>query len=120
MDSILTSIKKQLGIMETDTHFDPDIIMYINTELAILNQIGVGPEKGFMIKDAASSWNEFVEDETLLGLVTSYIYVKVRLIFDPPTSSAVIESMKRTAESLEWRILVAAELAIEKEEEEVG
>ena len=119
MDSILTSIKKQLGIMEADTHFDPDIIMYINTELAILNQIGVGPEKGFMIKDAASSWNDFVEDEVLLGLVTSYIYVKVRLIFDPPTSSAVIDSMKRTAESLEWRILVAAELATAKAEEVV-
>ena len=119
MDSILTSIKKMLGIMEVDTHFDQDIIIYINTELAVLDQIGVGPSEGFAIKDKTSLWTEFVEDKKLLGLIISYVYAKVRLIFDPPTTSAVIEAMKRTIDNLEWRILVGAEEYKTHEEEVV-
>ena len=111
MDSILTSIKKMLGLSVEDTHFDPDIIMHINTVLMDLNQIGVGPDEGFAISYASDTWDDFVPEESLLKLegIKTYIYLKVRLLFDPPTNSAVIESMNKQIDKLEWRINVAAE-----------
>lgn len=103
MESILTSIKKLLGIHEEYTNFDEDIIIHINTAFATLNQLGVGPSEGFMIEDAAAEWLEYI-DECNLTMVKTYIYLKVKMVFDPPTSSAVIESIKRTIDELEWRI----------------
>ena len=111
MESILTSIKKLLGPSAEDTHFDPDIIMHINTVLMDLNQIGVGPEEGFAITDKSETWDDFVPEASLAKLegIKSYIYLRVRLLFDPPTNSAVIESMNKQIDKLEWRINVAAE-----------
>ena len=109
MESILTSIKKLLGITEEYTHFDQDLIMHINTVLAILTQMGVGPAEGFTIEDADAYWEDFLYDKTYLEPVKTYVYLKVRLIFDPPTSSAVMESMKQTISELEWRLYTAAE-----------
>lgn len=111
MESILTSIKKLLGIAEEYEHFDPDIIMHINSVFMILTQIGVGPSEGFAIEDETSTWTDFITDTTRVEAIKSYVYLKVRLIFDPPTSSAVIESITRTINELEWRINVAAESA---------
>lgn len=108
MDSILTSVKKMLGIPEEYTQFDVDIILHINSVLMILTQLGVGPKSGFLIEDKHDFWEDFVDDERLEA-VKSYVYLKVRLIFDPPTSSAVIESMNRTLSELEWRLNIAAE-----------
>ena len=111
MESILTSIKKLLGIEEDYTHFDTDIIMHINSVLSILNQLGVGPSEGYSIKDARATWDEFITDSTRLELVKTYVYLKVRLMFDPPSSSSAIESMKQLISELEFRIIVAVETA---------
>lgn len=109
MESILTSIKKLLGIDEEYEHFDSDIIMHINSVFMILNQLGVGPTEGFSIKDKTTTWGDFVTDLTKVEAIKSYVYLKVKLLFDPPLSSSVMESINRTISELEWRINVAAE-----------
>ncbi len=109
MDSILTSIKKLLGIDEAYEHFDPDLIMHINSVLAILTQLGVGPENGFSISDKTAVWSDFISDSPKLGFIKSYMNLKVRLLFDPPLGSAVIEAMNRQIGELEWRIQVEAD-----------
>ena len=108
-DSILTSVKKLLGPAEEYEHFDPDIIMHINSALATLTQLGVGPEEGFMITDKTAVWSDFIGDDLLLNLVPTYVYLKVKLGFDPPTTAAVLESFQRQASQYEWRLNVAAE-----------
>lgn len=109
MESILTSVKKMLGIVEEYEHFDADLIMHINSVFSILNQLGVGPSEGFFISDKAAAWTDFIGDSQKLELVKSYVYMKVRLIFDPPQSSAVMESMKNIISELEWRINVTVD-----------
>ena len=110
MESILTSIKKLLGIAEEYTHFDDDIVMHINTVFVILTQLGVGPSNGFSIKDASTPWDEFIDDDDLrFNSVKTYMYLKVKLVFDPPLSSAVMASMERTISELEWRLNAAAD-----------
>lgn len=108
-ESILTSIKKLLGIPEEYTNFDVDVIIHINSALAILNQLGVGPSDGFSITDQTAKWSDFLSDSRKLETVKTYVYMKVRLIFDPPTSSAVIDSMNRLISELEWRINVTVD-----------
>lgn len=109
MESILTSIKKQLGITEDYTHFDQDIIIHINSVLAILTQLGVGPETGFTIMDKSAKWEEFISDAKYFEPVKTYVYLKVKTVFDPPLSSAVMEAMNRMISELEWRLQAAAE-----------
>ncbi len=109
MESILTSIKKMLDIVEEDEHFDPDIIMHINSVFMILTQLGVGPPEGFRIEDKTSSWTDFIEDTTKLELVKSYIHLRVKLLFDPPTSGAVMESINRMITEFEFRLNVAVD-----------
>lgn len=109
MDSILTSIKKLLGIEEDYEHFDADIIMHINSIFSILNQLGVGPPEGFRIKDKTAVWNDFIPDSLTLEFVKSYMHIRVKLLFDPPSSSAVIDANNKVADELTWRIMEAAE-----------
>lgn len=109
MESILTSIKKMLGISEEYEHFDSDIMMHINSVFSILNQLGVGPESGFSIRDKTAVWSDFIQDDQKIDMVKSYIYLKVKLIFDPPISSAVMESIKQLTQELEWRLNVAVD-----------
>ena len=109
MDSILVSIKKLLGIAADYTHFDPDIIMHINSAFSVLTQLGVGPPEGFRIDDDVKTWNDFINDTIRLDAVKSYVYLKVSLMFDPPTSSAVLSAKERRISKLEWRLNVAAE-----------
>lgn len=104
MDSILTSIKKLLGIAEDYDEFDADIIMHINSVLATLHQLGVGPEEGFEITDATATWNDFITGKNLINFVKMYVYYKVRLAFDPPTSGTHIEAMKNLMTEQEFRI----------------
>lgn len=118
MESVLTSIKKMLGIAEEYTYFDADLIIHINSVLSILTQIGVGPSEGFSIKDKNAVWTEFISENARLELIKSYIYMKVKLLFDPPLISAVIESINRMTSELEWRIQVAADPVKTVEEEE--
>lgn len=108
MMGILTSIKKLLGIEESYTHFDPDITLHINSVFFILNDLGVGPKDGFIV-DEDSEWTDFLTEGIRLELVKSYVYLKVKLIFDPPLSSAMIDAMKRQVDEFEWRILVAVD-----------
>ncbi len=108
MDSILTSIKKLLGIAEKYEHFDTDIIMHINSAFSVLTQLGVGPPEGFRIEDNSAEWSDFLQDNRL-DFIKTYIHLKVKLVFDPPLSSAVIESINRQISELEWRINVSVD-----------
>lgn len=105
MDSILDSVKKALGIHAEYTNFDEDIIMHINTAFVVLNQLNLGPQNGFMIMDNTATWDEYITSLNMT-MVKSYIYLKVRLMFDPPTSSALIESINGMISELEWRLYV--------------
>lgn len=109
MDSILTSIKKMLGIQEDYVHFDPDITMHINSVFMILSQLGVGPEGGYRIEDKTNTWDEYISEEDNLDAIKTYIHLQVKLLFDPPQSSAVIDAMKRMVDQIEWRLNVEAE-----------
>lgn len=109
-ESILTSIKKLLGIDESYKHFDPDLIMHINSVFSILTQMGVGPPNGFSITGNSEVWNDFITKEpNNFSLVKSYMHLKVKLLFDPPLGSAVIESINRQISEFEWRLFVAAD-----------
>lgn len=109
-NSILTSIKKLLGIEEEYEHFDSDLIMHINSVFSVLTQLGVGPAEGFSIEDDSAVWTDFIPEKSKIECVKSYMHQKVKLLFDPPLGSAVIESMNRTISELEWRIMVAVDL----------
>lgn len=108
-ESILTSIKKLLHMGEDYTAFDADVIIHINTVFMTLHQLGVGPEEGFRIEDKYSTWDEFIEDEDNLDAVKTYIYLNVKLVFDPPLNASVMESMKQLIDKYEWRLTVQAE-----------
>lgn len=107
--SILTSIKKVLGIEEDYTAYDTDVVMHINTVFFSLNQLGVGPEDGFNIQDKQTVWSDFLGDDKRLASVKSYVYLRVRLLFDPPETSYARESFKKQYEELEWRLNVHQE-----------
>lgn len=109
MESILTSIKKLLGITEEYEHYDSDIIMHINSVFSILTQLGVGPSNGFAIEDKTAEWKDFIGDESKIEMVKSYVHLKVKLIFDPPLSSSVMEAMNRQISEFEWRLNVAVD-----------
>ena len=108
-ESILVSIKKLLGIAEDYNYFDQDIIMHINAALMILTQLGVGPSKGFLITDDSSTWSDFIKNSDNLGSIQSYVYMKVKLMFDPPQNSFTVDSMTKLVNELEWRLNVAAD-----------
>lgn len=108
-ESILTSIKKLLGIPEDYEHFDQDIIIHINSVFMILNQLGVGSTEGFTITDKTAVWSDFISDNKKFESVKTYVYMKVRLLFDPPLSSAVMDCINKVISEMEWRLNVAAE-----------
>lgn len=111
MESILTSTKKLCGgIAEDDTTFDPDILIHINTVLAMLQQaVNIGPEEGFVVTDKNATWSDFISsDNKYFAMVKTYVPAKVRYIFDPPTGAAM-EALKETIKELEWRLNIAAE-----------
>lgn len=107
--SILDSVKKTLGIDPAYTAFDIDIILHINSVFATLQQLGVGPVGGFLISDSDSKWQEFTNSSAHLNSVKSYMYAKVRLLFDPPATSFGQDALKEVAKEYEWRLNVAAE-----------
>lgn len=107
--SILTSIKKLLGVEEDYTHFDHDITIHINSAFFNLNQLGVGPIVGFRIEDKEAVWTDFVGERLDLESVKSYIYLKTRLVFDPPQTSFLIDAIKNQIQELEWRLNIQAE-----------
>ena len=108
MESILDTIKKMLGIESDYTHFDIDIITNINTIFLNLQQIGVGPKSGFSITDNTTTWNDYISGGNLEAVKT-YIYLKVRLLFDPPTNAFLVDAMERQIREIEWRLNVQVE-----------
>ena len=107
MDSILTSIKKMLGITEDYEHFDQDLIMHINSVFMILNQLGVGPDTTFGITSKEETWDQFIDGKTDLDSVKSYMYLKVKLMFDPPQSGIVMNATQEQIRELEFRLNIA-------------
>lgn len=107
--SILLSIKSLLGPDADYDVFDQDIIVFINSAIATLSQIGVGPSSGFAITGDSETWSDFIGDAKNLEFIKSYIYMKVRIAFDPPSSSSVLSAYEKSCEELEWRINVAVD-----------
>lgn len=107
--SILTTIKKLLGLVEADTSFDVDIIMHINSALMFLNQLGVGPNPAYWITSKTETWANFLGASTNLESAKTYIYQKVRLAFDPPTSGVLVDALTKQISELEFRLNVQAE-----------
>lgn len=98
-----------LGITEEYTHFDTDIIMHINSVFMVLNQLGIGPEDGFFIEDETTTWFDYIDGIKDLQIVKSYMFLRVRLLFDPPASSAVMEAMKQMVNEFEFRLNIAVD-----------
>jgi hypothetical protein len=105
-DSILNSVKKNLGLSEDYTPFDSDILMYINSTFADLTQIGVGPDEGFEIESAEETWDAFLGTDARRNRVKTYVTLKVRMLFDPPTTSYLINATEKMIQEAEWRINV--------------
>lgn len=110
-DSILDSVKKVLMIAPEDTAFDVDILMHINSVFADLHQLGVGPSAGYSIQDSTQTWPEYIDGDNRLNSVASYMYLRVRLMFDPPETSHAREAFKNQAEKWEWLLNVHSDIA---------
>lgn len=108
MDSILTSMKKMLGMEPDYDHFDTDVIVNINTVFMHLQQLGVGPKGGYSITDSKQKWEDFTEGEQIEAVKT-FMYLRLRLLFDPPTNAFLVDSMERQVKELEWRLNVQVE-----------
>ena len=104
-DSILNSVKQFCGYRPDYDVFDSDFKMLINSDLATLCQLGIGPKTGFRVLDDSATWDQFLEGRTDLGWVQEYISIKVRLIHDPPTSSSILKAYEEKVKELEWRIV---------------
>lgn len=102
--SILTSTKKALGIDEGMTAFDPEITMHINSVFSTLSQLGIGPVGGYMIEDKAATWDDFLAGDPRYNSIQTYMYLRVRLLFDPPATSFAISAMERQIEEHVWRL----------------
>ena len=109
--SILISTKKILGITANYDAFDLDILTHINASFSILNQLGVGPVEGFFVEDETAVWDDFVVPENQKHLVKTYIFLKVRMLFDPPATSYLIEASNKQIQEYEWRLNVFREEA---------
>jgi len=103
-ESILTSVKKVLGIAADYDAFDPDIVMHINSVFSTLNDLGIGPVDGYMIEDATPTWDAFIGTTLPLNAVKSYVCFRVRLMFDPPQTSYMISALENQIKELEWRL----------------
>lgn len=101
---ILASVKKVLGLDSTDTSFDLDILTHINSSFSTLHDLGLGPDDGFMIEDDTPVWADYGETDQVINRVKTYVYLKTRVVFDPPTTSYAITAAKEQIEELEWRL----------------
>jgi len=108
-DSILISIKKMLGITDDNVDFDDALIVNINSVFTILYQLGIGPEGGFKLEDEDTSWDEYMDESDNLESVKSYMYLKVKMLFDPPTNASLTGFYDNMIKELEWRLTVAKE-----------
>lgn len=109
MDSILTSVKKTLNLDESYTFFDPEITLHINSVFSTLTQLGVGPSTGFEIEDKTATWDDFLEGDARFNFVKTYMYLRVRLLFDPPGTGYLVDAYQKQVDQFEWRINVVRE-----------
>lgn len=112
MSSILNDIKKVLGLASDYTAFDQDVIMYINTAFSVVNQLGVGPGTGFYIQDDTDEWGDIGLPDNQLNIVKTYVYLRTRMLFDPPTMSFMIEAANEQLREYEWRLNLFRESSI--------
>lgn len=110
--SILTSTKKILGIAEEYTVFDLDIITHLNAAFVILWQCGLGPSGGFMIEDETTDWDDYVPNQGSLNLIKTFVFLKVKILFDPPTTSFLLAALEKQADEYIWRISMLREDSI--------
>ena len=108
-DSILMTIRKLVCGNPYAALFDTDLLVHINACFSILNQLGVGPENGFVVTDETQSWSSYIADNYILNMVKTYVTLKVKKIFDPPLTSSVLEAMDKEISQLEWRLNVAVD-----------
>lgn len=109
IESILTSVKQTVGIEEAYTAFDHELTVHINSVFNTLHQLKVGPAFGFWIEDEKAKWEDFLEDDVLINQVRSYMTLRVRLLWDPPTNSFLVNSMKEQIKEMEWRLNVTTD-----------
>lgn len=105
-ESILLTIKKMIGPSIEYPAFDTDLVVHINTALMVLNQLGIGPVEGFSITGEDETWSDLIGDTKNLDAVKTYIYLKVRMAFDPPTTGAMTDAFKEMIKEYEWRLNV--------------
>lgn len=105
-ESILVSVKRYLGIIDDCTSFDDDLMLHINSIFSVLTQAGIGPAEGFNITDSSTQWSEFLGEDMRLSAVKSYMNLRVKLLFDPPTSSTLMQAIKEQIKELEWRMYI--------------
>ena len=110
-DSILMTIRKLVCGDPYADHFDTDLLVHINACFSILNQLGVGPENGFVVTDETQSWSSYSDNDRILNMVKTYVTLKVKKIFDPPLTSSILEAMDKEIKELEWRLNVAVDPA---------
>ena len=103
-ESILKTIKQLIGCPDDFEQFDLDLIVHINSAFATLTHLGVGPKEGYRITGADNAWGEFEDDAQKLSLIKDYVYIKTRLLFDPPTSGSLMDSLKEQLNEMEWRL----------------
>lgn len=108
MNSILNTIKKMLGLDDTYKVFDPELVVYINTALMVLEQVGLGPD-GYTITGENETWEDFLTDISKYEGAKTYVYIRTRLAFDPPTNASLLKSLEDTYKELEWRLNVKAD-----------
>ena len=109
--SILDSTKKMLGLASDYTAFDLDVITHINSVFSVLTQLGIGPERGFSIEDSSTTWDEYLGGNKLLHTIKSYVYLRVRVLFDPPSAGYVLTAIENQIKELEWRINMEHEMS---------
>lgn len=119
-DSILESTKKNLGIDADYTVFDPDITLHINSVFSTLTQLGIGPVEGFEIEDDTATWSDFLDNDPRLNSVKTYVYLRVRLMFDPPNNGFLVDNMQKQIDELTWRINVTREFRDWPSQEAIG
>lgn len=112
MDSILVYVKSLLGIVAEYDVFDPIIIGYINNAFSILSQLGIGPKGGFYILDSSALWSDYEISGEMLESVKMFVYLKTKILFDPPANSFTLESLNNQAKELEWRLHVDSDPSI--------
>lgn len=105
-DSILASIKDAAGVSSEDNAFDEELVLHINSTFITLRQNGIGPETLFFIEDETATWHDFIDDDSILPMIKSYITLQVRVLFDPPTSSALMDALKNKIAEYEWRLSI--------------